>query len=428
MSDVFDLAVIGGGLPGALAATRLKLLKPELSIILIEKERHWGGRIRNSRVEEGIWSVGLDFISAPMIDFWDKLIASAGFEQDLSNFKLGELRQAGVLAGGKISEFSFGEMFTSKAAGKIGGPSAKREWADLEKLLEEIESARDSEKPFAKYWSGSRKSGSAVVLETLIPVWGVPDLWSAQAQVVQRKVVGAQQGKWQFGDWVQALEMTLSKVQQQGLQTKMGCRVISSSYLDDTWHLDTEAGEINAKSLLVAESPWEIETWLEKKQIPSPVLSVASKAKPASILALSDYLPSKPEGDIPQVTFVPSEGVQVIYDGDREVCYRITLDHEITFETPTVAKAVRSLKRAKKKFLTTIGVNESKEGPLVLLPVGWGLSWSSQDYKWTSKLGDYKFQSAHLAFCGDSYGESKDGDENIVNSILSACEAIVTKE
>ena len=40
------------------------------------------------------------------------------------------------------------------------------------------------------------------------------------------------------------------------------------------------------------------------------------------------------------------------------------------------------------------------------------------------KLGKSLFNSAHLGFCGDCYGPSYDGDENLMKSVLSVCSTL----
>ena len=63
---------------------------------------------------------------------------------------------------------------------------------------------------------------------------------------------------------------------------------------------------------------------------------------------------------------------------------------------------------------------------LALVPVGWAQSPLFTERKHLDKLNMTNLQESSLAFCGDAYGKRLSGDDNIIDSVISASEAICT--
>ncbi|MGE0174754.1 MAG: NAD(P)-binding protein [Oligoflexales bacterium] len=422
MSTHFDVIIAGAGLSGAMLASRLKLSSPEKTVLLIDKDPFAGGRVRTTDSEASRWDFGFNYLSERTTRFFDQLLKASPDGQDLYQFGPVALEQIGSIAANKLSTFSFSDMFGVSSAYAVAGPAAKREWAKVESFFEGL--GKDQEKPFAKAWELPRKSGASLVLENLLTFWGVPDVWATSAELVAAKV-GKAREPFYSGQWSNALDQLLTQAKDIGnFATEFGNIIVSAKYEDDLWHISTQKGDYTTSTLAIAHPPWDLQTWLEKKQIPNPVLVVASKAKPASALILSEKITSEIKDPIPGVTFIPSEGVHVVYDGYKDLCYRIALDYEVTYEAPTVTKAVRSIKRAKKRFHGVFESLTTQEGPFILVPAGWAVPWTHSDRKWAAKFSEPNFQNSHLVFVGDTYGDSPNGDENTINSILSACETI----
>ena len=89
-----------------------------------------------------------------------------------------------------------------------------------------------------------------------------------------------------------------------------------------------------------------------------------------------------------------------------------------------MVKAVKALKRARKKLQQLHPGAVTETNFIALLPVAWAQSPLHGDRRWLIRLGQKNFNAANLAFCGDAYGPSYDGDANILKSLSSACETL----
>ena len=128
--------------------------------------------------------------------------------------------------------------------------------------------------------------------------------------------------------------------------------------------------------------------------------------------------------DLPDVTIVPAERVQIIRSGERELCFQATIDYELSLQAPAVIKAVKALKRARKKLQQIYPDTVSESGHVALLPVAWAQSPVHSDRRYLERLDKKSFQTPTLAFCGDAYGARYDGDANLIQSVFLASAAI----
>ena len=166
---------------------------------------------------------------------------------------------------------------------------------------------------------------------------------------------------------------------------------------------------------MVATSLWETPGWLPRNHLPKHLANLLTRTKPSSLVVLSESRSEGLEMDLPDQLLIPAEECQVVVEG-AEVCFQATLDFELTMQAPAVVKAVKRLKRARKKFLDAYPGLGLSGDHIALIPVGWAQS----DRRYLEKTAD--FQRDHLAFCGDSYGPSILGDENILSSLAAARE------
>src|SRR5690606_26007705 len=128
------------------------------------------------------------------------------------------------------------------------------------------------------------------------------------------------------------------------------CMILKADLQDGCWNVDTEEGSFVGKSLVVAQSPWEALNWLAKPLWPSEILSMAIKTKATSVVVLTESITAFGDHEIPEVVLIPAESVQVIVTEEQEICYQATLDFEVSLQAPDVVKAVKRLKRARKKL------------------------------------------------------------------------------
>ena len=93
---------------------------------------------------------------------------------------------------------------------------------------------------------------------------------------------------------------------------------------------------------------------------------------------------------------------------------------------PDVVKAVKRLKRSHRKLLAAVPEIKTGIEHLSLVPVSWAQSPHNNERKHLDKLKMTSIQKSHLAFCGDAYGQSLDGDANLIDSVISSSEAALT--
>ena len=129
------------------------------------------------------------------------------------------------------------------------------------------------------------------------------------------------------------------------------------------------------------------------------------------------------EKPLPSTVLVPSEKVQVLIE-NSEICYQGTLHHEWSLQAPVVVKAVRRLKRARKKLHNSRPDLVTEGEHLALIPSGWTQPTTVSEFKWQEKLAKHDFQSKSLVFCGDAYGCHTQGDLNVIDSVVSGMTAL----
>lgn len=442
----FDVVIAGGGVTGLLAASRLSQANPQLKIALIEKEGELGGRLRSTAAPTGPFSYGLNAISPTLYDFWNQTLKNDPEAPDLPGVVSERQKRVGVLAAKKVSEFPVEEWFSSKGAKKVGGAAAARSWDAVEELVgpvvpedHEDEEAPEgdgdtdeskprragatSEKALGQAWKKTRKDPAAVVMEHFGNVFGIPDIWNASPGALAERAAfhGAQLYK---GPWEPAIQALTDRESWQNAVTVFSdCHIIQAKYENETWHLDTSRGAFTAPKMVVAQPPWQAILWLPRSLWPADLLALASKTKPVSAVVLSEKLLTGGD-ELPDVTMVPAEKCQVVKNGADEICYQATIDYEMSLQAPAVVKAVKALRRARKKLMAACPELSSEGDHIALQPVAWSQSPMQRDRRWLSKLRYDKVNQSHLVFCGDAYGPRYDGDSNIVKSLLAACESL----
>ena len=187
MEEMFDIIVAGAGMSGSLMASRIHQQHPEWKILLLEKESKPGGRLRGTTRADGMWSYGLDSVSDELFDFLQQ-----SMKVDPTTSPLGELipdtrKTMGVLAASKISRADLEDSFSAQGARCIAGAAAARDWSLIDELASKVEDGKKGDQVFANSWKGTRKNPSAVALEHLSRMYGIPDVWSTTARDVNWK-------------------------------------------------------------------------------------------------------------------------------------------------------------------------------------------------------------------------------------------------
>lgn len=449
--QVFDIIIAGGGLAGTLAAARLAKLAPGKKIALLEKDPALGGRLKATSLEDKIYGYGLNAISDPLFELWNQTLKGDDPEaQDLSALVQRRQGDVGVLAGNKMGQIGIDLWFTPKGARVLGGYTAQKQWAEVEEIVrkgasakaedddeEEVEAAEGEgeeakAKPegakahhFGHYWSKPRKVPAAVVLEHYGSAYGIPDVWSAAPQAIGERA-SQHSGRLHCGVWDDALKaLTELPEFKAAVSVFTSCRVVDAAKEGDDWVVEAEAGTYRAKTLVVAQSPWQAVGWLPRALWPTTLLQVALKTKPVSVVVLSEKLIAK-DAVFPDVVLVPSEKVQIVRNGENEICFQCTIDYELSLQAPAVVKAVKQLKRARKKLQTLYPGLVTEGNHIALQPVAWAQSPLQSDRRWIEKAGKKSYNTKELAFVGDAYGTAYDGDQNLTRSLGAAVEAVLS--
>lgn len=451
MSHNYDALIAGGGLSGLLAAARLALVKPEGRYLVIEKEPVVGGRLRISQPSKRLFGYGLGGISPRLFDFWAQTLQAYPGGPDLVGLAGHRQVQFGVLTGQKMAEAPIGDLFSALGAKTLGGAAAAKGWDEVDAICRQgavrvaagddsddddaeeggaaKESTQDSRgaapksQAFGAQWKSTRKVPAAVVLEHLANVCGVPDVWSASATAVAERATFHASGLY-AGPFEEALGALMGAESfARAVTVKTGCRIVDADFADDLWTVRAEGDQYQAKQLVVAQPPWQATAWLPRRLWPSHVLQVASKTKPVSVVVLTEEI-LIPETSLPDLILVPAEHVQIIRSGPKELAFQATIDYELSLQAPAVGKAVKALKRARKKLLQLHPRLVTEVGHIALQPIAWSQSPAQSDRKWLDRFGKKAPSHHQIFFVGDAYGVSYDGDLNILTSVTHLTETL----
>ena len=441
----YDVIIAGGGVAGVLAAARLAAVRPELRIALLERESTLGGRLRAAASSERAFGYGLNGISDALFEYWAQTLKQDPEGPDLATLVPRRQKSGGVLAGNRIAPFEIGEWFTPKGARTLGGFAASRQWPEVLEILkrppphavapegddpdaDEAAEAHEAERnhPFSHYWKNTRKAPAAVVIEHFCSAYGIPDVWGASLAALAERA-GFHAAPLHTDVWDDALHAALELPQvKTAVTVHTGCRIVSAERIGDLWSVDAEGGTYEARALIVAQPPWQAVTWLARAEWPPQVLQIATKTNPVSVVVLSEKILDL-KVELPDVLVVPSEKVQILRTSAKELCFQATVDYELTVQAPAVIKAVKALKRARKKLLILHPGLCAEDNRIGLQTVAWAQSPAQSDRRYLAKLEKKAFNTATLSFVGDAYGASYDGDRNILSSLNQAVGVIGAK-
>lgn len=414
-----DIIVAGAGVAGVLSCAKLAILNPQLNILLLDKDPGPGGRLRTTGAIEDHWSSGLNGVSDSLYEQINQALKENPESDDLSAVVTEKRNTVGILAGGKVSQISTKDIFGPLGAKAIGGRTAQKDWEKVEDILQ-TEDDTQRQGAFSKSWKLPKKNAATIVAEHFAPMFGVTNIWTSSNQSLKDRSNYIQEGLY-VGPWESVLE-NLIKQSEGSIDVKYNCRIVEAKREGNLWTLETEQGEFSAKELVIAQDPWNTLHWLSKEYWPAHILEVALKSKPVSVVALSATIEKYDE--IPDILMIPSEKAQVYTYGKKEICFQAVIDFELSLDAPEVVKAIKRLKRARKKLLKKYENLEIKGEHLVLKPVAWSQSTHTTDRRLLNNIRKKGTSGDHIYYCGDSYGDSYVGDKNIVSSITHMCETI----
>ena len=414
----FDVIIAGAGIAGLLTAHRYCTANPDGKVLILEKDSRMGGRL--GTIEGDSRGTGFNAVTPRLYEFWDQAIKHDPEADDLPSMVSDKRSRTAVLMGNKFSEVDTKLLYSDKGARALGGLAAQRQWSEVTKLFE---SECKFDKTFAEVWKSPRKSPATMVLETYAQAFGITNIWDSSPGAI------AERGSFYVsepytGDWSKALHTLIKKHTDSGqIRILTNARIIDADHDGDAWHVKTAQGHFFGKKLVVSQAPWIASQWLPKKLWPTPLLSVINKTKPVSLVVLSCPIETGDPKGLAQMIVIPAEGVQATVS-PKEIVFQATIDYELSLQAPDVVKAVKRLKRAHRKLLAAAPELKTGIERVALVPVAWAQSSNMMERKHLDRLKMDSVQDRHLAFCGDAYGQSLNGDDNLIESVISASEAI----
>lgn len=428
MSQAYDVVIAGGGLSGVLSACKILSSLPNARILILEKEKFSGGRLRTTDREQGKWSFGVNALTPKLVKYAEETIKEVFPEFDLEQYNPLTMNRFGQLSGSNLSEFSNEDALAPAGAKSMGGRNAGKEFSEIEELFEKVESENFSDDRLIKLLKLKRKGPGGVVLEQQAISFGIPDVWNAGAELLKSKADTYRSGLVK-ARWDDACSDVFDSLNgKENVTFHDSCHIISAAKEDGIFKLKTEKGLFEASALVVAQNPWAAHRWLDRELIPVPILNLILKSKPVSLVTLSCV--KKSEEEMPDMTIVSAEKAQVI-SYENSVTFQATIDYELSLAALEVVKAVKRLRRARKRIDQFFEKTELEGEFVALLPCAWPLPSGVSDRKLVDKLSTDAICGQGIQFCGDSYGRDLEGDNNIMTSVkhatLSAISAIENK-
>jgi glycine/D-amino acid oxidase-like deaminating enzyme len=416
----YDVIIAGAGISGLLLAHRLCHANADLKVMILERDGRCGGRLGS--LDGDHRGHGFNAVTPRLYEFWNQSLKQDPEGDDLPSLVHDRRSKSAILMGNKLSEVPTSQLLSDKGARALGGLAAQRQWPDIQNLFE----AEDSfDKTFSDACKAPRKSPAIMVLETYSQSFGITNIWESSPGAIAER--GASYSCEPYaGDWKKALSALTNKFEANGqIKIETSARIINADHDGDEWHLQTAKGDFFAERLVVAHPPWLASQWLPKKLWPTQLLTVVNKTKPVSMVTLSTPVVSEHAEELPGLVMIPSEGVQAIVS-KNEIVFQATIDYEMSLQAPDVVKAVKRLKRAHRKFAAALPALKMGVERVALVPVGWAQTPNQLERKHLDRLKMDAIQDRHLAFCGDAYGQSLNGDDNLIESVISASEAMST--
>ena len=409
-----DFAIVGGGLAGSLMASRLRSSNPSSKILLVDAAPSLGGRARSISWETKEWVPSPELVSEKLYNFASNAFLSAAAADDSLIFPEFKRNSLGILIQNKLVPFTSLQDKDSKIPKTLGGLPAQKQWLNLWGKI--FEKEQEERKTFSKTFGLTQKDALAPYWKLVAYYLGLSTWQNAEPRALKERCeYTSSLGSSEFLGKLQKL--FFMDENNKNFTLRLNEKVVSGALKDNIWHLKTNQGSFTAKHLIVAQSPWEALMWLNRKNLPKPLLQMALRSKPTSLVTLTKKIISTPE-NLPDEVIVASEST-LTHKSNNSLCFTYSLDYESSINTQEVTKAIKALRRAAIKTQKFFEGLELEEESLALHPVAWGASAQSKDSDFLGKLVDYSYFTENLLFCGESYGRSYRPDENIIKSVLA---------
>lgn len=367
---IYDVCIVGAGVSGLSLARQLTEI--DAQVIVLEKEDRFGGRlVARDRSLNSMTSRLKDFLFST---------------EDCYRQRIVPQHQIALIVGKNIEVCARHELFSTKTFSLLGNSRIATSWDNFSPTTHKRLTGYDFFPVIAKLAVVLACSDTKTIPPTRLlnhlKVYNEPRL---------------------IGDWQPLLSTVADR-----LTIITSCRVLAASY-NNGWSITSEHGVYRSRILVVAQPPWSVNDWLNDP--PPSLLRTANKKLPTSSVCLV-YRLSTEISELPTNLFISTENVQGTIIGN-ELALNLVIDHSSQIKTPRVSNAVSRLKRAGRMLAKKYPLNGIKL--ISLMPSAY-----------SQPLGYFEQRTKKLLFCGDSYGDDLDGDNNIINS-LTQCQQSITE-
>lgn len=430
---LYDIAIVGAGMAGVLLASQLSQLAPHLSVILVEQNPCPGGRAKTSTPGMQSWGLGFHWQPSAMITALGESLLLDPTSPTLDFCSPKPIGEIGFLSGSSLSRVGWNELFQEKGFKVIGGLAARRSWPVFEKACQAIRGENRKNQTFQTLWTDTRKSPAAVVLSQLATLLGIPDVWHTRADLLVDHALKTEIPV--SANWNLYFKTVLENLTKNPKFTqRFECQVLDCKKSENQgWLLETSLGQIKASRVVVAQPPWSALDWISKTHWPKELLQLAVKAKPVSIVSISDSIDPdllRTKLDGLSAMMVMSENVMFIAHESGEMVFRTPVDYEISLQAPEVVKTIKALRRARRKVFKYLNLSEEETKDCVehvcLTSVGWSHSTQLGDERLFDRIEGNLYTDSGLFFVGDAYGKSNFAEENILSSVKETFVALTS--
>ncbi len=422
---LFDVLIIGAGLPAALLAQRWGESSSHKKIALLDHSPPVNSSPTPGDEESFSSPENFTVMGEKLYSFVKNSASPSSAETKPTDHFRSLASEILAFNKGKSTSIPLGDLETEKGVGKLlGGTSYGKAWGQVSPLLKKSEEIKSSFFPvLQKKLKITRKHPLTQMLANLGDFLQIPEILDSPPQVIAERLADATGTKY-IGPTRELVQSLLKDfVEKDQKEFIENTHIISATYEKPRWILETSRGNFYTKTLVVTDNPWGALNWIDHKELPKEVINLAMKTKPVSAVWLRE--PWEEEPPTHPSLFITSEGVHGFFR-DRTLFLKKPLDYELSLSAPCVVKAIKSLKRARKKLgpLPTTSSPKVREH-ISLDPFSGCQPLSFLEQRYSQKLDPEAINSPTLLFCGPAYGPSSLGDQNIIQSTLAASQALM---
>ena len=387
IASTTSIAIVGGGLASLLLASRLTNRLPLLALTVFEQEANIGGRLCNK-------DPSLHSISIELASYWEQTLRSDPEAEDLHELAtIKPLDPIAILTGGKMVAVARADVFSEATIKLLANRSVAKYWQQFI-----ADTSNKNIKSIDRHFT--------TTLGKLVPLLGLASTEGVSIKACQQRITAFNAREAVHADWQKAV----AKLTNTSMQIHTDCQVYAAQHRNNKWCIASKMGESEHDILVVAQPLVSVDSWLEKKYLR---MFGIRKALPASSLCLGLAIDN--ELELPAPTLLIANERAIIYKDKGMLVASTPLAFEVSLQATKTVQALGRLKRASQTLLKLFPHVTAQRKWVALLPAAYPVSLAF----------DLKNCPANLYFCGDNYGNSEDGDRNLLVSILYTSDRIV---